>query len=260
MARLRSKWGSNTSAYKLPETEQMKVKKDQIVPVFRMVRICGRSYNVVKDPTRLSLSTKRPSVLTALNAEKLMGSRDITKLVGDSGVYYADGLVAEFLFRLSGFRVKRVPGVELWLKILDECPPGCKLYVIGGTARVNAKTVKRVSKDFPEAQIVGARNGYFSQDDVPDLIVDLQAKRPDIVLVAMGSPKQEVLMKEFAKNHPALYVGLGGSFDVYTGVVKRAPVVFRATGTEWLYRFACEPSRIVRFVRNVTTRPRKDLS
>lgn len=68
------------------------------------------------------------------------------------------------------------------------------------------------------------RNGYLkTPEERKALIEDIAEKKPDVVFVAMGSPKQELLMEEMLERHPAIYQGLGGSFDVYTGAVKRAP-------------------------------------
>ena len=83
------------------------------------------------------------------------------------------------------------------------------------------------------------------------LIDDIVQTRPDVVFVAMGSPKQELLMEEMQQRHPALYQGLGGSFDVYTNQVKRAPEWWVEHNVEWLYRLLQEPSRIKRQIHRV---------
>ena len=82
-------------------------------------------------------------------------------------------------------------------------------------------------------------------------IEDIVAKKPDVVFVAMGSPKQELLMEEISKRHPAIYQGLGGSFDVYTGNVKRAPEWWVNHNLEWAYRLIKEPTRIKRQIHLV---------
>ena len=95
--------------------------------------------------------------------------------------------------------------------------------------------------------IVGYRNGYLENDEERHaLIEDVAAKSPDIVFVAMGSPKQELLMGEMQQRHKAIYQGLGGSFDVYTGNVKRAPKWWVDHKVEFAYRFFKEPKRIKR--------------
>jgi len=83
------------------------------------------------------------------------------------------------------------------------------------------------------------------------LIKDISNRKPDVIFVAMGSPKQELLMEDMQKQHPALYQGLGGSFDVYTGNVDRAPTWWVSKNLEWAYRLLKQPSRIKRQIHLV---------
>ena len=110
-----------------------------------------------------------------------------------------------------------------------------------------ADTIVRLKKDFPGIRIVGARDGYLKTDaDREALIDDVARTRPDFVFVAMGSPKQEFLMAEMLARHRAVYQGLGGSYDVYTGRAKRAPKWWIDHNAEFVYRLLCQPSRIKR--------------
>ena len=102
---------------------------------------------------------------------------------------------------------------------------------------------------FEGIDIVGHRNGYLKSDlEKDDLIKDIADKKPDVVFVAMGSPKQEMLMMEMAEQHPAVYQGLGGSFDVYTGRIKRSPKVMQKLGLEWAFRLMKQPARFRRYL------------
>ena len=99
---------------------------------------------------------------------------------------------------------------------------------------------------------MGYRNGYLStEEDKALLIADIVEKRPDVVFVAMGSPKQELLMEEMLQQHKAIYQGLGGSFDVFTEYVKRAPQWWVNNNLEWFYRLIHQPQRIKRQVKLV---------
>ena len=107
--------------------------------------------------------------------------------------------------------------------------------------------VEKLKKEFRGINILNYRNGYIkSQKERTDLIKDVQNLKPDVILVAMGSPKQELLMEEMQKIHNATYQGLGGSFDVYTGHVNRAPEWWVKYNLEWAYRFIKQPLRIKR--------------
>ena len=114
------------------------------------------------------------------------------------------------------------------------------------------ETTKKLKVDFPGIQIANFRNGYIkTEEEKQALIDDIATKKPDVVFVAMGSPKQELLMEEISQRHPAIYQGLGGSFDVYTGNVKRAPKWWVDHNLEWAYRLVKEPSRIKRQIHLV---------
>ena len=110
-------------------------------------------------------------------------------------------------------------------------------------------TVEKLKKEFEGIRIVNYRNGYLkTPEERKALIEDIAEKKPDVVFVAMGSPKQELLMEEMLERHPAIYQGLGGSFDVYTGAVKRAPKWWVDHNLEFAYRLIRQPSRIKRQV------------
>ena len=116
--------------------------------------------------------------------------------------------------------------------------------MIGSKQEVIEDTVKQLKSQYDGITIVGYRNGYINNDKERNaLIQDVASKRPDVVFVAMGSPKQEILMTDMMKVHPAIYQGLGGSFDVYTGRVKRAPLWWQKHNIEFLYRFLKQPQR-----------------
>ena len=106
------------------------------------------------------------------------------------------------------------------------------------------ETITKLKQEYEGIKILGYRNGYIKTDEEREaLIEDIAEKKPDVVYVAMGSPKQEFLMADMMKVHKAIYQGLGGSFDVYTGRVKRAPLWWQKHNVEFLYRFLKQPQR-----------------
>ena len=109
------------------------------------------------------------------------------------------------------------------------------------------ETVEKLQKEFEGIRIVGYRDGYIrTPEEKERLIIDIVEKKPDVVFVAMGSPKQELLMEEIQSRHNAIFQGLGGSFDVYTGHVQRAPEWWVKHNLEFAYRLLKEPKRIKR--------------
>ncbi len=190
------------------------------------------------------------SLLVAVNAEKILHATDQSRDIINRNVGYPDGLGAIMGLKKKGLsNTVKIPGCELWLDIIKAHYSNKRFYLVGGKDAVIEKTVVQLKEEFRDINIVNYRNGYLKTDDEERaLIDDIVEKKPDVVFVAMGSPKQELLMELMSQKHPALYQGLGGSFDVYTGNVKRAPAWWVEHHLEWFYRLLKEPSRIKRQV------------
>lgn len=190
-----------------------------------------------------------PGILVAINAEKVACATDETRTIINNNIGYCDGSGVVMALKRKGFKdVCKIAGCELWLHIIRKYHSSKRFYLIGGKPEIIEETVAKLAAEFPGIQIVGHRNGYFnSEQDYVDVIDDIVAKQPDVVFVAMGSPKQELFMQRIQKSLPnAIYQGLGGSFDVYTGHVKRAPKWWIDHNLEFAYRVVEQPSRIGR--------------
>lgn len=199
-----------------------------------------------KELMRYALEKK--SILVAINAEKILHATDESRSIINRNVGYPDGIGAVWALRKKGcVDVVKIPGCELWLDLIKELENSKTFYLIGGSEEVIQATVKKLKNEFPAINILNFRNGYLKTEaERKNLIIDIVETKPDVVFVAMGSPKQELLMEEMHRSHPALYQGLGGSFDVYTGTVKRAPNWWVKNNLEWAYRLVKQPSRIKR--------------
>jgi UDP-N-acetyl-D-mannosaminouronate:lipid I N-acetyl-D-mannosaminouronosyltransferase len=191
------------------------------------------------------LKNTEEGIIFAVNARKIMTSSDFIKEAISANIGYIDGRGAIWAARRMGYKTKmaRIPGVELWLEIIKAFPDK-KYYLLGAKDEIVSTTATKLKNDYQGLNIVGFRNGYFTQEELPGIINDLESKKAEIVFVAMGSPKQENIMIEMLKQHKAMYMGLGGSFDVYSGNVKRAPVFFQRLGLEGPYRFISNPKRL----------------
>lgn len=187
-------------------------------------------------------------LLVAINAEKILHATDQMRGIINRNIGYCDGAGPMLALRRYGYRdVIKIPGCELWLKIIGATYEQKTFYLVGGKQEVIEETVRKLNEEYPGIRIVSYRNGYIKTDEErKSLITDVAEKKPDVVFVAMGSPKQELLMEEMFKKHPAIYQGLGGSFDVYTGRVKRAPRWWVEHNLEFAYRLIKQPSRIKR--------------
>ncbi len=204
--------------------------------------------------TRAMETEEKMFVVTA-NPETMMIARSNEAfdqvLLSDDTTIVPDGIgVIKALQSLDIPTNGRVTGVSLASHLLKEASRlKKKVYLYGAKPEVNDKMAQVIARDYPEAQLVGRKNGYdYKGDEVFEEIVSLQ---PDVVLVALGIPAQELLIhKHLSRFHKGIFVGVGGSFDVLSGTKKRAPAFFVKLNLEWFYRIACEPKRIKRFYQS----------
>ena len=202
----------------------------------------------------LAFVEERKGILIAINAEKILHATEQTRDIINRNIGYCDGFGAVMALKKHGYKdVVKIPGCELWLKIIAALYPEKKtFYLVGSKQEVIEQTVAKLRTEYPGIQIVNYRNGYIkTEEEKKKLLDDIAEKKPDVVFVAMGSPKQELLMEEMFERHPAIYQGLGGSFDVYTGNVKRAPKWWVEHNLEFAYRLIKQPSRIKRQIHLV---------
>ena len=196
----------------------------------------------------------KKGILVAINAEKILHATNETQDIINRNIGYSDGIGAVMALKKHGYKdAVKIPGCELWLKIVEKLlPQGKSFYLVGSKQEVIEETVAKLKDEFVGIQIVGYRDGYIKTDEEKQtLIADIVEKKPDVVFVAMGSPKQEILMEEILRQHAAIYQGLGGSFDVYTGHVERAPQWWVKHNLEFAYRLIKQPSRIKRQIHLV---------
>lgn len=192
----------------------------------------------------------KKGILVAVNSKKIKGANAEICNIVNNNIGYADGVGALIALKYKGIKNPvKIPGCELWLNIIKRFYKTKTFYLIGGKQNVIETVVNNLKKDFPGINILNYRNGYLKTEEERTLLLrDIQAKKPDVVFVAMGSPMQEYLMQDLHKIHPAIYQGLGGSFDVYTGTVRRAPKWFSDHGLEGPYRAFWEPRKRIKGV------------
>lgn len=210
------------------------------------IELNGMKVFPFSSPTELLHYVDRnKGILVAVNAEKVTKATDETRVIVNENIGYADGAgVVVAMHKLGRPEAVRLAGCDLWLEIVMESFHSKSFYLVGGKQEVIDATVSKLKEEFEGINIVGYRNGYIqTQEEREELIRDVAARKPDVVFVAMGSPLQEFLMADMMKVHPAIYQGLGGSFDVYTGKVKRAPLWWQKHNLEFLYRFLKQPQR-----------------
>ena len=192
-------------------------------------------------------------IMVAVNAEKILHATDESRELINRNMGYPDGIGAVWALQKKGAKnVVKIPGCELWLDVVESYFKTKSFYLVGGKQEIIEATVTQLKSEFEGIHICNFRNGYIkTETEELALIEDIKKHKPDVVFVAMGSPRQENLMERIQKEHQAVYQGLGGSFDVYTGHVKRAPEWWVKNNMEWTYRLLSQPSRIKRQIHLV---------
>jgi exopolysaccharide biosynthesis WecB/TagA/CpsF family protein len=206
-------------------------------------------------------AARAPLVITSANGQVIsMCARDprIRDLFVAADLIHADGMPLVFASRWKCRTPlpERVATTDLFHDVARLAETrGATFYLLGGTPEVIAAAARKVQRQYPGLTIVGFRDGYFSQQDAPQVVADINAARPDILWIGMGVPGEQL----FARRYGAQFtnVGLiktsGGLFDFLAGRNSRAPAWMQAAGLEWLYRVALEPRRLL--VRYLTTNP-----
>lgn len=192
-------------------------------------------------------------IMVAVNAEKILHATNDSRALINRNMGYPDGIGAVWALQKKGAQnVVKIPGCELWLDVVRNYYKTKSFYLVGGKQEIIEETVNKLQSEFKGITICNFRNGYIrTEEEEKALIEDIKKHKPDVVFVAMGSPKQENLMEKIQQSHQAVYQGLGGSFDVYTGNVKRAPEWWVKNNMEWTYRLLSQPSRIKRQIHLV---------
>jgi len=198
------------------------------------------------------INGNRAETVIAVNPEKIIKAQNDPALLDflqRAGLLIPDGIGVILASRMLGLGVmERVPGSELMPAICERAPKsGYKLFLFGASPEVNQKTVEVLRERYPGIQIVGNQHGYIDDEDMPQLVQRINDSQAQLLLIALGSPKQELWMDKYL---PQLNVkvcqGVGGTFDVIAGRVKRAPLLFRKAHLEWFYRLASQPKRLLR--------------
>ncbi len=207
-------------------------------------------YPFASEEELLSFVDTHKGILVAINSKKIKGANSEIRSIVNRNIGYADGAGAVIALKHKGAKSAiKIPGCELWLHIIERLYKERTFYLIGGAQQVIEETVAKLRNEFQGINIVGCRNGYINSDEEKQrLKEDVVSKKPDVVFVAMGSPKQEYLMQELFEKHSAIYQGLGGSFDVYTNKVRRAPKWFSDHNLEGVYRAFWEPKKRIKGV------------
>ena len=188
----------------------------------------------------------------AINVDKVVKAhRDpvLQAIINSCDVVNADGQPIVWASRLIGRPLPtRVTGIDLMHALIADAERSRRrLYFLGARQEILDRVVERVRREHPKAVIAGARNGYWAAHSADDVAAKIAAAKPDILFVAIPSPAKERFLDRWKYTMGVPFVmGVGGSFDVYAGVVPRAPRICQVLGIEWLFRLLQEPRRMWR--------------
>lgn len=201
------------------------------------------------------MEERRHAYVVTPNPEIILESQKNEKLasaVKSADMVLPDGVGVIYASHILGTPIKnRIPGIDFASALMARISEnGRKVFLLGAKPGVAELAGERLAERYPGLVICGVNDGYFEEEDTEFIIEKINSASPDLVLVCLGSPKQEIWMKNNAELlDVGLLIGLGGALDVYAGVVERAPRKWRSMGLEWLYRLIREPKRIKRMVK-----------
>lgn len=187
-----------------------------------------------------------------LNAATYVAMQDdslLRQAICASDIVSADGQSIVWAAALLGKRLpERVPGPDLMEDIVKMCAAdGYSIYMLGATQEVVTKVVDVYQRRYPALRIAGWRNGYWDAAEESAVVDGIKAARPDVLFVAISSPKKETFLAKHLKELDVPFtMGVGGAFDIVAGHIARAPHSWQKLGLEWLYRFIQEPRRMWR--------------
>ncbi len=200
------------------------------------------------------IENKSGALVATANAEMLMRAthdKELARILNQAALVVPDGAGTVWAAHHLGHAMpERVAGYDLVQELMREAPKhDHKLFFFGSAPGVAEKAKKKAEKLYPGIDIVGVRNGFFSSSDEKEIIQMIKEARPDILLVALGVPKQEKWLARNLKDlNVPVSIGVGGTLDVMAGVMKRAPLWMQRAKLEWLFRGLMQPTRAKRLL------------
>lgn len=198
---------------------------------------------------KVSEGSNRIFHLITVNPEiavQIQEDQELKKISLEADLITPDGVGIVFASRLKGNPVQeRVTGYDLFLECLKVGnQKGWSFYLLGSEKEVNRKASEYVIKNYPNVKIAGRHHGYFKKEDDNEIIKDIRNSKPDILIVALGSPLADKwIYRHKSELNTKVVFGVGGTLDTITGKTKRTPEIWKQLNLEWLHRRITQPSR-----------------
>lgn len=207
------------------------------------------SFNEAIKVAKELIDSDKVSQVITINPEMFENANkdlDFASIIKEAEMVIPEGIGVKLALKINGRNVDRIPGIDFAKKMLEEAALiNIPVAIIGAQEEIITKAIENLTKEINGLNIIYYHNGYFENDE--DIYQEIKLKSPKLILVAMGSPRQEKFIYSAKKVlNPALMIGIGGSLDVWSGALKRAPKIWQKLGLEWLYRTIKQPSRLKR--------------
>lgn len=204
------------------------------------------------------IETKQHVQHVVVNVAKLVYAQkdeQLREIINSCPLINVDGAGVIVGAKFLGINIpERVTGIDLMEKLIDVASKkSYGIYFFGAKEEIVEQVVSIYKEKHPNLKVSGYRNGYYTEEDEAQIVQDIKASGADILFVAMGSPKKEIFLKKYSQELGVYFtMGVGGSFDVVAGKVKRAPKWMQAVNSEWIFRLVQEPKRMCKryFVTN----------
>jgi N-acetylglucosaminyldiphosphoundecaprenol N-acetyl-beta-D-mannosaminyltransferase len=196
------------------------------------------------------IASGKPHQHVVVNVDKLVKAQkdpELRKIINDCALINADGMPVVWASRLLGKPLKeRVAGVDLFEALMSRAAEkGWRVYLLGAKEEIVSRVKNIYTEKYPDLVFAGYRNGYWKPDQEMAIVDEIAAAKADLLFVAISSPKKEQFLGAYqAQMKIPFAMGVGGTFDVAAGKVKRAPIWMQKSGLEWFYRFLQEPRRM----------------
>ena len=209
------------------------------------------SFNDALQYVHSHLKENKGMQIVTINPEMItLGKKDndFARILNGADLIIPDGVGVKIALKIKGIKQENIPGIEFSKKLISLCElDGYSVGLLGAREEVIQRAADNLRAEFSNLNITYIRNGYFSAEEENIILQEIKAISPRVLFVALGAPKQEFLISKLKKEMPeTVFIGVGGSFDVWSGMVKRGPLAWQKIGLEWLYRTIKEPARFKR--------------
>ena len=200
------------------------------------------------EPGVTMIVTANPEIVMSASEDPVM-----KEMIASADIIAPDGIGLVYASRIVGHPVsERVTGIDLLIEIIKYLEKtGESIYFLGSKPGVAAAAAENLMEQYPALKVAGTHHGYFTPEDEAEVVWEINESGADFLCVALGAPKQERFIADHRGELTTVRgaIGVGGSLDVFSGNLKRAPEFYQKHGIEWLYRLIQEPSRYKRMMK-----------